>query len=108
MEKFSILELINYFRISGDSKQVILCKFLKPARGIQQRFAHERRHARGAVDAQQVGRQVDSGVTRPKVHLNKKENKEKLLVIMEHSNNQLLSPLNLALKVLSSCRIPLY
>ena len=36
---------------------------------LQQVAAHEGRHACGAVDPQQVGRQVDARMARAKVHL---------------------------------------
>lgn len=46
---------------------VTLC--LESASLVEDGLAHERGHAGGAVDAQEIGAQVHAGVTRAEIHL---------------------------------------
>lgn len=47
----------------------VLAEGLHAAHLVQELLAHQGGHPRRAVDAEQVGRKVDAGVGRPKVHL---------------------------------------
>jgi hypothetical protein len=49
---------------------------LEAANLVEDATSHEAGHPCGAVDAEQIGREVDAGVTCAKIHLKRKGNEE--------------------------------